>query len=364
MTTSTIDQKIKLKLKPVYKDKIVLKNNLTTNIVTSFIQDQLVTYQGKAYWVISIPTESNGIQYNMPIIVDYEDYKEVKKYNWHRIGKYAGYNYYTDENLRHAFYLHQFIIYGSEKNNKLTIDHINRIGQDNRKENLRKATQTEQNHNRKKVSRSIKLPDDCGFNGDDVPQYIDYHGPSGSHGAHFEVVIKQDGKKVHRQKSSKSKLYTLIQKLNQAKLILKDLMEKKPEWFKDKCINGKLSDEGDKLYESYFEILKLAGINDPFNNYVNADKRNQDYLDINMDNIAEYKSKDKNMPNASTGINKLPMYCRYIDENASRGCYFEYDHKDGDNRICHRTSQSKNITIQDKYNEIITKLTSLQLLKW
>lgn len=47
-----------------------------------------------------------------------------------------------------------------------------------------------------------------------------------------------------------------------------------PEWFENRCINGNLSEEGNKLYESYFAILKLAGVNDPLHEYMPPEERN------------------------------------------------------------------------------------------
>ena len=43
-----------------------------------------------------------------------------------------------------------------------SIDHINRIGRDNRKVNLRELTQSHQNINQSKRDREVKLPDGIG----------------------------------------------------------------------------------------------------------------------------------------------------------------------------------------------------------
>lgn len=64
-----------------------------------------------------------------------------------------------------------------------------------------------------------------------------------------------------------------MQKLEEAKLILIKVQQEHPEYFANRSINGKLSIEGDQLYESYFQILKLAHIEDPFYTYVTPDER-------------------------------------------------------------------------------------------
>lgn len=74
-----------------------------------------------------------------------------------------------------------------------------------------------------------------------------------------------NGKRVFRKKSTKSKKISLKKKLDEAKEILENLKTTNPKWFENRCLNGELSEEGQKLHDSYFEILKLANIEDPFN---------------------------------------------------------------------------------------------------
>jgi len=208
-----------------------------------------VEYNNKKYLVITIPTKINGEIKNIPVVIDNDDYDKIKNIRWHRTGKYISFG---------EIYLHQFIM-NHQFDGKLYVDHINRICQDNRKENLRLATQTEQNYNQCKRKRNVEVPENCGFNADDIPTNIDYIHSSNC----FEIVIKMNGIKVFRKKTTKSKKVTLI-----AKDIIENLKVEHPEYFENRCLNGELFENGKKLYTSHFEILKLAKVIDPIHTLV------------------------------------------------------------------------------------------------
>jgi len=230
-----------------------------------FVKEIPVDYNGNKYIVLTIKTIKENNTYEMPFIIDFTEYSRMKQMTWKRTDKYIS-NHITENGIRKNIYLHQFVM-NHEFDGKLYVSHINRISQDNRKENLRLTTQTEQNLNQKKRKRTLKLPDDCGFNSDDIPINIEYQPANGSHGNCFEVSIKFNGTRIFRKKTTKSKKISLVEKLNEAKNILKQVEIEHPEWFENKCENGNLSELGKGLYNSYFEILKLANIEDPFNTY-------------------------------------------------------------------------------------------------
>tara|TARA_B100000161_G_C33547223_1_gene413650 strand:- start:285 stop:1406 length:1122 start_codon:yes stop_codon:yes gene_type:complete len=102
------------------------------------------------------------------------------RYTWH-IGKngYVKTSYLNEDGKKINRYLHQHLMdyYGNRLNkNTKTIDHINRDKLDNRIENLRLATQSEQNINtnkRKRKKNAKKLPD--GLTQDMIPKYVVYY---------------------------------------------------------------------------------------------------------------------------------------------------------------------------------------------
>jgi hypothetical protein len=253
--------------------------NFTTNMnsETVFTTETPIDYGGKKYYVLTIHTEIGGNNTESPLVIDFEDYPKIKDQRWCRVGKYIGTKKMVNYEI-FVTYMHQ-VIMNCTFDGKNYVDHIDRICTDNRKENLRMATQTEQNWNQKKRKRTTKLPDGCGIEPDDIPTNIEFHPESGYTGACFEVVIKSEGKRVCRKKSTKSKSTSLIHKLNEAKEILKGLMVSNPEWFANRCLNGCLTEVGDRNYESYHAILKLANTTDPFNPYVEPDKRISHLLD-------------------------------------------------------------------------------------
>lgn len=347
------EKKIKIQLKKDVDTKEPINcDNLTNRIVVDF--------HGKTYLVMIIKTGVGGEKKDMPVIIDYEDYERIKNIRWCRTGHYISHKIMVSGEI-YVTYLHQAIM-NHLFDGKVYIDHINRIPQDNRKENLRTASQTEQNWNQRKRKRTLKLPDDCGFDPDEIPTNIEFH-PEKGYNAYFEVVIKVDGKRICRKKSSKSQKFTLLQKLTEAKIILRNLMVEKPEWFEKRCMNGLLTEEGNQLYESYFAILKLAHVEDPFNQYLDHENRNKDPLNIGDEHNASSKHVNK-MPSKETNIDKLPKYCRYAPPSETRGDYFEYDKKTDGERIIHRTSTSKDISTNDKFVELILLLENNKIIEW
>jgi len=230
-----------------------------------FLKKVQVEYNGNNYVVLTIKTIKENQQYEMPILIDTSDYNRLKPIRWFRENNYIC-SSKMEKLVKTTTYLHQFIM-NHIFDGTLYVDHINRITQDNRKENLRLITQTEQNWNQKKRIRKINLPENCGFEPDNIPTNIDYIKENGSHGDCFEIVIKVNSIKIFRKKTTKSKKVSLLEKLQEAKKILKQVETENPEWFERKCSNGELSEIGKKLYKSYFEILKIAKVKDPFNNY-------------------------------------------------------------------------------------------------
>jgi hypothetical protein len=151
-------------------------------------------------------------------VIDTDDFSKIKEYSWHYIAHgYIGHTIPVDDKRR-ELYLHNMVmgrIGFPGKGSKESIDHINRNGLDNRKENLRLITQSEQNINQKqKERRQIELPENSGLTADDIPKHIWYIKANGSHGDRFGIDLKTENIKW---KTTSSKNVSLQDKLKSAK---------------------------------------------------------------------------------------------------------------------------------------------------
>jgi len=116
-----------------------------------------VVYNTKHYIVAKIYRNDNPIKF----VFDKDDEEKVKKYFWHctSVG-YISSSIYIDKKEKQVL-LHRLIMNVTHfpgKGANETIDHINRNPLDNRKENLRILSQTEQNINtskRMRISRRL-----------------------------------------------------------------------------------------------------------------------------------------------------------------------------------------------------------------
>jgi hypothetical protein len=166
-----------------------------------------------------------------------EDYKEVinpsenfyQTWNYHQSTGYI-ISHTKKDGTRTISYLHQVICkkHNEKKYATLSVDHKNRDKLDNRKENLRFATQSEQNQNTDKRNRKYnakKLPD--GLKQEDMPKYVLYYsekyGPNKDkfrEWLNVEKHPKQNGKKWS---TSKAMQISIQEKLEQAKTKLEEL---------------------------------------------------------------------------------------------------------------------------------------------
>jgi hypothetical protein len=211
------------------------------------------------------------VEYNnkLYIVAEKQDYKfvfdkdelsKIKERNWYKIStNYIASNITFENGSRRQLLLHNFVM------NRLTfpgrgatetIDHINRNPLDNRKENLRVVSQTEQNINQKKKVRTIvQLPEGCGIAADDIPRHIWYVKANGAHGDRFAIELKTEN---IVWKTSSSKKLSLQQKLEQAKEKLEELYLQYPYL---NPITNDILDQAEELTKSFDEIIALAELN-------------------------------------------------------------------------------------------------------
>ena len=196
---------------------------------------------------------SNGVV--RKFVIDREDYDRVSEYSWHIASNSYICSGIVHDGKHKALYLHNFIM-GRDafqgKGQTESIDHINRNGLDNRKENLRLITQSEQNINQLKKKRNVILPEGCPVKPDDIPRHIWYVRANGQHGDRFAIEFKTEG---ILWKTTSSKSVGLLTKLAAAKERLAELYQLYPyldpaKWEED------IKDKTD----SYNAIVALSSV--------------------------------------------------------------------------------------------------------
>jgi hypothetical protein len=207
-----------------------------------------VSYNEKMYVVGKL----DSIKAEKHFIIDKDDFGRVSQYSWHITNGYIS-TTVVHNGKRKPLYLHNLVMDRNAFNGKgqtESVDHINRKGCDNRKENLRLITQTEQNINQVKKKRSVILPSTCGIEPEEIPRHIWYVRANGLHGDRFAIEFKTEG---IVWKTTSSKKVSLADKLAQAKEKLGELYDLYPH------LNPQVAEsESVALLESYGAILGIT----------------------------------------------------------------------------------------------------------
>lgn len=149
------------------------------------------SYKGSEYIIGNI-TKTDGL--TVKFVIDRDDFDKVKDRSWHYIAAGCGYiaSTFKTDGIRKILYLHNLLtdrLTFDGKGQTESVDHINGIGTDNRKANLRVCSQSQQNRNTSKRKRTTtRLPE--GIDPDSIPKNIWYIPENGSHGERFAIEIK------------------------------------------------------------------------------------------------------------------------------------------------------------------------------
>jgi hypothetical protein len=96
-------------------------------------------------------------------LIDDDDYERISQYKWHyNKNGYAIRNMRIDTNVYTAVYMHRFIC-GLERGDKRLVDHKNGNGLDNRKNNLRVCSKTENQQNQRPRHTGVSKYKGVGF---------------------------------------------------------------------------------------------------------------------------------------------------------------------------------------------------------
>ena len=273
----------------IYNDKKIIKDPENVKILERGNPKIVVggAYHGQEknhYWKVKDDTGKYyimNVNNNIYTKISVDDKDKMLNFNGTRPAWHLHTTGYITTTVPHnegylTLYLHQYIMDTHLENNtnmKKTVDHINRDKLDNRRENLRFATMTEQNLNKGKQKRQKNACDlPAGINQSDLPIHICYnkrcYNKENDSWREFFTIEKNHPKLTTPWSSSKSNNVSIQDKLEQAKLKLKHL-------------NGEISNKDyKKLVEPEFKLLKglRLSIDKKYNKYkFEYDSRTADF---------------------------------------------------------------------------------------
>lgn len=313
----------------------------------------------------------------LPILIDWIDLNIIK-----RLNKRWKYNKYGFVLCTHTFndktkdvFLHEIIMalkYKDQSKPTQTkpILHINRVGLDNRRDNLIYDNKDkDHNKNIKKKKRTITFPQSSGITPDEIPTYVWYMKANGSHGERFMVDVKGI-----KWKTTSSKKLSLRYKLEEAKAFLRQLRDDKPHLFEEYSMNGDYTKKGEELLSSYYSIVQKAGYDNinivmPTNKTTEylkagAQTRKEQLLLRQQGNLIRKRSQNRRIisnlpPRCGINIVDIPKYCHYRPVYKGRGDYFVVVNHPNQKERVWQTTTSKKVSIQDKFQELLDHLDTL-----
>ena len=261
------------------------------------IKYKKIKYNKNDYAVIELKYKNNVL----PMIIDWKYLKKIKDLNKKWKCQKNGFVLCThryNSKLQNV-YIHELIM--SFKNSKINIKspiiHINRVGLDNRESNLKYLNNCKINYKKKK--RTVKLPEGCNIEPNEIPTYIWYLKENGSHGSRFSVEVGDV-----KWKTTSSKRLSLRYKLEEAKKFLRELKKKNPNLFNKNSMNGEFNIKGKKKLKEYYNIIIKAGYdnimlentNNLTDNYLKKSKKLNQISEKKLLNKCETgKKKKKNV---------------------------------------------------------------------
>ena len=219
-----------------------------------------VSYKDKQYAIVELKHKDDI----KPMIVDWSDFQYIQKLNksWkcnqsNLVSCAHTYNDVTKEIFVHDIIMALINKENSTEKENAPIVHINTVGFDNRRENLiYDNLDKDDNKNFKKKKRTITLPKESGISPSELPTYVWYLKPNGSHGERFTIEIGD-----FKWKTTSSKKKSLRYKLEEAKQYMRNLKSNRPDIFEERCMNGEYTKKGKDLLKSYYKIASKSGYN-------------------------------------------------------------------------------------------------------
>jgi hypothetical protein len=309
-------------------------------------------------------------------VVDYEDYSTLMRINksWHQVNNYIGCFLNDDNGVRFVQYAHNAIMdfQPTGKGSKMTVDHINRYGFDNRKANLRIVSQTVQNENQNKRKRTVTLPKGCGIRPDEIPRSMWYD----SNRDRFVIEIKQNGQTIVEEKQDGKREYRLRLRFEMAKKRLIEICDEKPELVEHKHLLQNFSEGALELMREYNEIISATDfecINDCLIEVpkkmmvkINYNKLTKDEIKIlEQPRVPGSKKGNRLPPGCGVTPDMIPKYCRYVPATDKKGDHFIIErHPDLPSGIRSiMTKMCRDWTTLEKHGQLMKILDELKVAK-
>lgn len=329
-----------------------------------------INYNNKQYGIYIFTSKSKVY----PMVFDIEYYD---KFHTTNISLASGYCVDTNnvDTNNNKSYIHNIIMNNTFDGN-LYVDHISRNVMDNRKENLRLITQSDQNVNQNKRKRNTKISPDA----NDIPKCVWYSNDKKRfvlEFKHFPANVNIDKKPAELNfMTTGSKMKSYKVKLEIMKKYLRLLKSKYPSLIEKMYIEYSTDQEMINLINSYNDIISLSKydlseclIKYDTKNYIAADynRLTQDEIDY-IENY-NYTGNDgtkrrNNKPPPDSGITEsmIPKYCRYIKPENNRPEGFAIERHPKLTTKDWKTTRSSAYTLKEKYDQMMTKLQELNSL--
>ncbi len=258
-------------------------------------------YNQAKYAVFPVYYKQYNQSYKLPVIMSYDDFIRIKplRKNWIYSSNGLIYCYHTLNNLTKKVYLHELVLLLNNRNNNQNsnIIHINKMGLDNRRENLAyDIYDKEYGKNLNKKQRTLKLPYNSNIDKDKIPTFIWYMKGDETHGDRFIVKIND-----YTWKTTSSKQVSLKYKLEEAKMYMRYLLKNNPNLLNEISMNGDLNRQGRYLLKSYFDIVYDAmytDINKIKSPYNTLELLQPDYKNLTDEEIIELTKLKEHLSNS------------------------------------------------------------------
>jgi hypothetical protein len=353
--------------------KVLTKVVKTQSKTSKEMNHQDVIHDNKEYTVCYTPYVDKHILF----VIDRNDKDKVITKTWHKSSTdYLCTHVKDDTRLLalHNFVMNKLTFEGKGQHH--TIDHINRIGRDNRKENLRLITASAQNANQCKIARKIELPSDCDIRPDDIPKHVYYVKAHGLHGDGFSVEIRgvhELNNGLYKWKTSRSKAASLKVKLQHAINKLQELQEKYPVLQNVIKINESDEQHRMDLTKGFNDIIKattypevviqqnLVEFKSECIQQVKLNDEEDSHLQgIAVMNNAGKKTLTKLPVDCGVTIDMIPKYCYYRAANSMHGDGFVIERHPLLLKRCWTTTKLISVSTKDKFDSLMAKLKELE----